>query len=195
MISILIGQGWDIEMNTRTRIPSIDNYLDTALCKTGIPRLIIKLIEILINKPEYDSVFQEFIHLAEYLSISFQIKDDLLNITDSSLSKGKDFLGEDIYTGKMTLIVLHTLNGDFNNKNRLKEILSMRTKSEKMINEAILILKNNGSIDYSTKVMNKYSKLVFEKCKKLLNQNSVNFNLEAAENLVEMMNCLSNRQI
>ena len=33
--SVFIGQNWDIEMNTKN-IPTIENYIDTALCKTGV---------------------------------------------------------------------------------------------------------------------------------------------------------------
>ena len=45
-------------------------------------------------------MYDETIKLIDCLSISFQIKDDLLNIIPSKVSADKGFIGEDIYEGK-----------------------------------------------------------------------------------------------
>ena len=69
------------------------------------------------------------------MSIAFQIKDDLLNITECELSKRKGFFGEDIFEGKLTLMILHTLNlkGEESKGKRLQEILAMNTKNPDLI--------------------------------------------------------------
>jgi len=50
----------------------------------------------------------------------------------------------------MTLMVIHSLNNSSSeDKERLLEILRMKTKEQTLIDEAIAILKKNGSIDYA----------------------------------------------
>jgi geranylgeranyl pyrophosphate synthase len=198
MVAIHLGQGWDIEMNGKNRIPLTSNYVDTVIFKTGCcPRLMVKLMQILVDHNKHKDIFKELIDIADFMSAAFQIKDDLLNITPSVLSKGKNYLGEDIYAGKQTIMVLHTLNSNNSesNKERLREILLMRTKSETLIKEAIDIMDKNGSIQYANDVMNKYSGLVEEKCKNLASQKSNLFDGQAANDIVHLMDYLINRDI
>lgn len=50
LTSIHVGQGWDIEMKIGS-MPTIDTYVDTVLCKTGVcPRLIMKLAQVYIEE-------------------------------------------------------------------------------------------------------------------------------------------------
>lgn len=194
MVAIHLGQGWDIEMKVQNRIPSVDNYVDTVICKTGVcPRLMVKLIKILFNNKAEDNFFKEFVDIIDNLSIAFQIRDDVLNISPSELSKGKGFLGEDIYEGKLTLMVLHTLNSTHSNLHKLKEILMMKTKDEKLIKEAIDILKVNGSIDYANDIMNKHINLAKSKCEILAKEDISKFNTHAVEDLMSLMDYLINR--
>jgi geranylgeranyl pyrophosphate synthase len=193
MVAIHLGQGWDIEMKVQNRIPTVDNYIDTVICKTGVcPRLMVKLIKIL-NKNESANIFKEFIDIIDNLSIAFQIRDDVLNISPSELSKGKGFLGEDIYEGKLTLMVLHTLNSTHSNSQKLKEILMMKTKDEKLIKEAIHILEVNGSIEYANDIMNKHMNLAKSKCETLAKEDISRFNTKAVEDLISLMDYLINR--
>ena len=204
MVSIQIGQGWDIEMKVRNRIPSVDNYIATVMCKTGVcPRLMVKLIRILVNSCTkdkslvtiYNDLFKDFIEVIDNLGIAFQIRDDVLNITPSILSQGKGFLGEDIYEGKLTLMVLHTLNSESpsSRKDKLQEILLMKTKNPELISEAIEILKSNLSIDYANGIMNTHLELASNKCKEFLSKDTSKFNVEIASDLVNLMNYLIDR--
>jgi geranylgeranyl pyrophosphate synthase len=196
IISLQLGQGWDIEMNGKNRTPSVQNYIEIAMFKTGVcPRFTVKLIKTLINNKNYDDIFKDFLDIADYLSVAFQIKDDLLNISPSILSQGKGFLGEDIYTGKHTLMVIHTLSSEKpnSNKERLREIIFMNTKDEKLIREAIDILFNNGSIEFAEGIMNKYADMVKEKCEKLAKLS--NFNTEGVNDLQLLMNYLIDRNV
>jgi geranylgeranyl diphosphate synthase type 3 len=164
MTAIHLGQGWDIEMKIKNRIPSLDNYRDTVVFKSGMcPRLIVKLVHCLIENIEED-IKQYMIDLSEHLSIAFQIKDDLLNLEESELSKGKGIIGEDIYEGKLTLMIIHTLNSNNSNKNRLREILNMKTRDQDVIFEAIEIMRKNGSIAYAESIMDLHAKKVDELC-------------------------------
>lgn len=209
MVSIQIGQGWDIEMKLKNRIPSVDNYIATVMCKTGVcPRLMVKLIKILAddkisNKIDlnlislYSNLFREFVEVIDNLSIAFQIRDDVLNITPSVLSEGKGFLGEDIYEGKLTLMVLHTLNSNSvdSKKDKFKEILMMKTKNQELINQAIQILENNGSINYANKIMNEHIEKATNICQKFAKKDSKLFNSEVAYDIISLMNYLINRDV
>jgi geranylgeranyl pyrophosphate synthase len=206
--AMLLGQNWDLEMKIGRRIPTVSNYKDMVLCKTGVClRMGVKFLQILINSSEKGKysqfnkeIFDEFVDIADNLCIAFQIKDDILNLLPSELSKGKGYVGEDIFEGKLTLIVLHTLNNKMcSHKNRLKEILTMKVKDDKIINEAIDILKENGSIDYATHVMNYHVDLVMEKCEKLgkLNYSKgvERYNMEVSNNISELVDYLVERNL
>lgn len=194
--AIHIGQGWDIEMNLSKRTPSIENYNDTVLMKTGVfPRLIVKLLQVLIKreicksvitsseKEAYvEKIFASLIDIMDNMSIAFQIKDDLLNITDSDLARGKGFFGEDIFEGKLTLMILHSLNkkadkaqgkieneSEIENKGkRLREILDMKTKDALLIKEAVEILRDNESIKFAEDRMNYHVDKAISLCDELI---------------------------
>lgn len=180
--AVHLGQGWDIEMKIASRVPTINTYRDTVLMKTGVfPRLIVKFLNVLVkysyeknnaDKKDLDFIdelFEILLNVVDNMSIAFQIKDDLLNITESELSKRKGFFGEDIFEGKLTLMIIHTLNlkGDKYKGNRLKEILAMNTKNPDLINEAVEILKANGSIQYGEDIMNQNVNISVDFCKDL----------------------------
>jgi geranylgeranyl pyrophosphate synthase len=195
MTAIHVGQAWDIEMKINNRLPCIDDYTDTVICKTGVmPRLMIKFIKTLVDNEEFDEEFNKFFQIVDSLSIAFQIRDDVLNITDSVLAKGKGFLGEDIYEGKLTLMVLHCLNsGSISEKTRLEGIIRMKTKDEHLIREAIDIMNKCGSIEYANKVQNDHVDYVRETLKQLNNKNK--FNCDSAEDVMLLTDYLINRNI
>lgn len=221
--AIHIGQGWDIEMNINKRTPSVENYSDTVLMKTGVfPRLIVKLLKILIRdelkknkisenqKIEIEKIFDSLIHIVDNMSIAFQIKDDLLNITDSELAKGKGFFGEDIFEGKLTLMVLHSLNKKAENdkendrvekcKNRLRDILDMKTKDPQLIKEAVDIMISNKSIQFAEYVMNKHVDKANSLCEELINEidksiNKDKYETKAVQNIKIMIAYLIDRSI
>jgi geranylgeranyl pyrophosphate synthase len=194
MTAIHLGQGWDIEMKVGNRIPSVDNYKDTVIFKTGVcPRLIVKLIHAISTDPIEVEIKQAMLNLADHLSIAFQIKDDLLNLVESDLAKRKGFVGEDIYEGKLTLMILHTLNHNDGNKDRLKEILYMKTKDERLIREAIDILKKNGSIEFAEKIMDYHANKVYEICNNLTE--SRGYNQDGVLTIKTLTDYLCNRNI
>ena len=79
--------------------------------------------------------------------LAFQIQDDLLNLVGSEESTKKDFRN-DITEGKRTLIVVHALSNS-DERERLIEILSSRTKDPAQLEEAVAIMERSGSIDYA----------------------------------------------
>ena len=211
MTALSLGQGWDIEMKVDVCIPLKDNYIDTVLLKTGVfPRFMAKLLSVLIrkefennkilNSEKLDFIFSNLFDILDNLSIAFQIKDDLLNITDSELSRRKGFFGEDIFEGKLTLMVLHSLNEKNEKKNRLKEILGMNTKDSQLIKEAVDILNENGSILHAENIMKNHNDKSIELSDCLIDyieNNGLNsiLDLNAVESLKLLMNYLTSRSI
>lgn len=219
MSAIHLGQGWDIEMKIASRVPTINTYKDTVLMKTGVfPRLIVKLINIMVqhnykkenNLPSskkndnifINEIFEILMNIVDNMSIAFQIKDDLLNITESELSKRKGFFGEDIFEGKLTLMILHTLNlkGSEFQGERLMEILAMNTKNPELINEAVSIMEKNGSIKFGEDIMNKHVDLSVELCNKLKAKiikanEEKNLDLDSIRNIQTLLFYLIDRKI
>lgn len=196
MTGIHIGQGWDIEMQVNKRLPLIDDYTNTVLHKTGVfPRFLVKTIFALYegeNKKHLEEVKNNLISISDYLSVAFQIKDDLLNISDSELSKSKGVIGEDIFEGKYTLMVIHTLQNHLRNSERLKEILHMKTKDPELIKEAIEILRENNSIDFANKIMIENTNKAIESCDLLSKTNSEFYNKEVAKDIRDLILLLVN---
>lgn len=198
LTSIHVGQGWDIEMKCN-RIPEIQTYIDTVLCKTGVcPRMIVKMVKLYIEyflKIKTGDLFNKVLDLCDDFSIAFQIWDDLMNLVPSTVSKNKNKIGEDISEGKLTIMVLHSLKGNFKNKERLKEILLMNTKDQNLIDEAIWIMKKNGSIKYSQMKKDYYLNQFEKKCHQIMKGNisildKTNLNLNAMKALIELKNSL-----
>ena len=79
--------------------------------------------------------------------LAFQIQDDLLNIIGSEESTKKDFRN-DITEGKRTLMVVHALQHS-DQRDRLVEILSSKEKDPAVLQEAVDIMQESGSIDYA----------------------------------------------
>lgn len=192
-----VGQNLDIEMKYK-RIPQIESYYDVVLGKTGVmPRLAIKWILSIVKReglknPEFNGkemrIDDYLLNMSDKLSIAFQIKDDLLNLVPSKVAANKGLIGEDIYEGKQSLMVMHALHQ--NDNKRLKEILALKTKDQNLINEAISILKRLGSIDYAEKKMHHYFSESMSMCKNL---DKVAKNKAAIDDIVELAHYLIDR--
>lgn len=84
--------------------------------------------------------------------LAFQIQDDLLNLIGKEESTKKDFRN-DITEGKRTLIVVHALHHS-TQSNRLINILSSHEKDPVILEEAVSIMRDSGSIDYAKRYAN-----------------------------------------
>mgnify|MGYP001567478795 CR=1 FL=1 len=149
------GQAIDIYWHSgkSEKIPTEDEYLQMCANKSGsLACMAAKLGALLGNGNEKQ--VESLGKFAETAGVVFQIQDDILNIAENA-SIGKE-LGDDINEGKRTLLVIHTLNAAATaDKKRLIEILNMHTKDEKLLTEAIEIIKKHGSIEYAKKTATK----------------------------------------
>jgi len=81
--------------------------------------------------------------------IAFQIADDILGLTGSEETLGKP-VGDDLREGKKTLIIVHALkNGEDWQRKIILDSLGSREAPDEQIREAINVLIDIGSIEYS----------------------------------------------
>jgi geranylgeranyl pyrophosphate synthase len=148
-----LGQCLDIVWHKSNIIPTELQYLQMVSNKTGVnPRLGMKLLKHIYSKEISQGLAKKMVVFGEQVGIAFQIIDDILNIKDCLLSKGKGIIGEDIKEGKRTLMVIHSVNGHTSKakSKRLVDILAMHTGDNQLINEAISIMMETKSIDYAS---------------------------------------------
>ncbi len=154
LLNMGMGQAMDIAWSKRlanTDTVTEKQYLQMCSYKTGaLARMCTKIAAVLAGADE-DTV-KTLGTFAESIGVAFQIQDDVLNLIATS---GKNnFIGEqigsDISEGKITLMVIHTLQkANEKDRKRLMEILNMHTKDRALKTEAIDIIKKYGSIKYA----------------------------------------------
>jgi geranylgeranyl pyrophosphate synthase len=186
MIRVSIGQAMDIywHKGNKTSI-SEKEYLQMCSYKTGVlARFAAKLGAILGNaKPEQEKALGKF---AETIGIAFQIQDDILNLVGEEFQKGKG-VGEDIHEGKRTIMALHALqHAGEAEKARLIEILNSHPANQETINEAIEIIKKNGSIEYAKEKARELVKQAWKKLNPVLKESTAKKTLkDFADYLIE----------
>lgn len=151
MINLSYGQGMDIWWHKGNKYDvSEDEYLQMCAYKTGtLARMSAKLGALFAGAN--DKQLEAIGKFAESVGVTFQIQDDVLNLVGEEFGKGKG-VGEDIHEGKRTLMVIHALkNAAKRDAERLRQILLMHPSEQKVIDEAIQIVKKSGSIEYAKK--------------------------------------------
>ena len=147
-----LGQGMDICWHNQSNLGiTEDHYLEMCTCKTGcLGRIVARIAAILTEQsPENEEAAANY---AEYMSIAFQIGDDILDI-EHTLDNAGDFgkaFGNDIREGKKTLMVIHAMEqSDPATASHLADILAADTNDEDDILHAIEIFQSTGSVDYA----------------------------------------------
>lgn len=111
MINLATGQAVDIVWHRGLydieRI-TVRDYLSMCSMKTGsLARMSVRMACAFAGTDRQKE--RSLAGFATALGIAFQIRDDILNITESGLSANKGGMGNDITEGKITLVVLRTL--------------------------------------------------------------------------------------
>ncbi len=79
--------------------------------------------------------------------LAFQIQDDMLNLVGTREATKKDFRS-DITEGKRTLIAVHALQHS-DRRERLLALLSSRPTAPAELEEAVVIMREAGSVEYA----------------------------------------------
>lgn len=92
-----------------------------------------------------------FMSVGKHLGLSFQIRDDVLNIT-GEFERYKKEIGGDVSEGKRTLLVAHALkHANDGERAVIRRVLSSHSKDKADITEVIDIFRTTGAIDYANK--------------------------------------------
>jgi len=138
---------------------------------------------------QLNKIFQ----FGKYLGYCFQIQDDLLDLT-SDFAGHKKQVGNDIYEGKRTVMLVHLLkHANTINKKKIISILS-KSRSQKTADEVTFVISKMGeygSLDYSRKLIKKYADLAKKYFISELNFLSAN---PARQQLLSFIDFLQNRQ-
>lgn len=110
MLNLHIGQGRDIywrDFLKRIPLPLIDEYVEMVKDKTGgLFRLSVRLLlECCAITPA-----SPYMKVTNLLGIMYQVRDDYLNITNSTYAHLKGVAAEDLVEGKLSLPILHCLH-------------------------------------------------------------------------------------
>lgn len=81
--------------------------------------------------------------VVQVMGIAYQLRDDLLSLDPTA----HDY-GDDISEGKRSLMVLKTLEIGGTPSQRLQGILSLKTREPALIEEAVQIMRESGSVGY-----------------------------------------------
>ncbi|MFH0956249.1 MAG: polyprenyl synthetase family protein, partial [Candidatus Aenigmatarchaeota archaeon] len=150
MIRIHYGQGTDIAWHNgladADRV-SEQEYLQMCAYKTGVLSRLAARLAVILSRGSVE-LEEKLGRFSESIGVAFQIQDDILNIAPTK-GWGKE-VGDDINEGKRTLLVIHTLKkASPADRKRLIEILGMHSKDQRIIGEAIAIIKKYGSVEYA----------------------------------------------
>ncbi len=94
----------------------------------------------------------------EYLGTAFQIRDDIFDYYENN-QLGKP-IGNDLSEGKLTLPLIYVLSLETEKAAHYRRILAeSNVLTKEQVSEFYDFAKNNGGIEYATKVMNDYKEL------------------------------------
>ena len=142
------GQALDIGWARDDRFDlSIEDYLVMANHKTafysgGVPLAVGAII----GKGTEEQI-ETLRRFGQATGLAFQIQDDILNLVGTKESTKKDFRS-DVAEGKRTLVAIHALR-DAPRRERLLEVLSSRASDPAVLDEAVGIMQEAGSIDHA----------------------------------------------
>ena len=126
-----------------------EDYLVMATCKTAHYSGAVPLAIGAIIGGGTETQIEGLRNYGLDTGLAFQIQDDLLNLIGKTESTKKGFR-DDITEGKRTLVVVHALqNLSGANRERLVEVLSSHAKDPAVLDEAVALMNEAGSIDYA----------------------------------------------
>ncbi|CBF85177.1 hypothetical protein AN1592.2 [Aspergillus nidulans FGSC A4] len=147
MVNLHRGQGMELFWRDNLLPPSMDDYLQMIANKTGgLFRMIVRLLQ--TSSRQVIDVEQ----LVDVLGLYFQILDDYKNIREEKMAAQKGFF-EDLTEGKFSFPICHAIGEGAKNRTALLHMLRLKTDDMKIKQEAVCILDNAGSLDYTREVL------------------------------------------
>lgn len=142
------GQALDIGWARDDRFDlSVNDYLVMANHKTAFYSGAVPLAVGAIVGGGTEAQIAALRAFGQATGLAFQIQDDVLNLVGTREATKKDFRS-DITEGKRTLAAVHALEHSAK-RDRLLEILAARTEDPVLMEEAVAIMREAGSIDFA----------------------------------------------
>lgn len=142
------GQALDIGWARDDRFNlTVNDYLVMATHKTAFYSGAVPLAIGAIAGGGTDEQVAALRAFGEATGLAFQIQDDVLNLVGTREATKKDFRS-DVTEGKRTLAAVHALEHS-DRRERLLEILASRTEDPALLEEAVTIMRESGSIDFA----------------------------------------------
>ncbi len=155
LVETLEGQAMDLGWIHNTDGDFTDDgYLDTVRKKTCWYSTIHPLrIGALIANPQ-DDALERFDHLGYLMGAAFQIRDDVLNLAGNRQQYGKE-IGGDLYEGKRTLMLTHTLREATPDDRRTVLDFLGRSRNRRLPREVVRIrslIDRYGGIEHARQI-------------------------------------------
>jgi geranylgeranyl pyrophosphate synthase len=171
MINLSLGQAMDIAWHrgiANTDEITEEHYLQMCAYKTGTLARMAARMAAVVAGANIDLV-EKLGRFAEAVGIAFQVQDDILDLGGGEFAGKKGARGMDITEGKRSLMVIRTLEKSKpEDRKRLIEILNAHTNDQKLRDEAIAIMKNYDSIEYTKKFAKRLVRESWSEVNKLL---------------------------
>ncbi len=110
----------------------------------GLFRLAVGLMQAFATKNKET----DFKSLVNNLGLYFQIRDDLINLSDEEYFKSKSFC-EDLTEGKFSFPIIHCIRTSKENDTRMLSILKQKTEDIEMKKYAQRLMRDAGSLKYT----------------------------------------------
>lgn len=133
-----------------------------------------------------EAIIEKMYSIGQDAGIAFQIKDDIFDYQSKGLL-GKP-TGNDIKEKKITLPLLHVLNGaDRSERKRILRLIKRKNNSSAVVEELIQLVTEKGGLEYAEQKMNEFKDKAIAGLKEFPE-------CEARESLIELMNYIATRK-
>jgi geranylgeranyl diphosphate synthase type 3 len=142
-----IGQGMDIYYTQNQIIPNMHDYNKMMEYKTGM--IFYVGLDLLMEKTKnviFKRHYENFKLCLCNFSLFFQIRDDYINLADSSYWKEKGFC-QDFDEQKISYMVTYCTNYKLDNYELINHLLKKQNKTNEDKKEILLLMKKNGLFD------------------------------------------------
>lgn len=141
------GQGQDILWRENLDCPTVEQYQDMVLDKTGgLFRLATRLMQV------FSTNTTDYLPLVNNLALYFQIRDDYVNLVSLEYMMGKSFC-EDLTEGKFSYPIIHCIKTMGAGDTTLVQILKKRTEDVEVKKFAVRLMHKKGSFRYTYNVL------------------------------------------
>lgn len=164
-VRICEGQAMDMDFETRTDV-TVEEYIEMIQGKTAFLFRSSARFGALAAEAQEDMI-EALTNYGDYLGIAFQMVDDIIGLFGEEKETGKP-VGSDIRESKKTYPILYALNNaPEEGRRRLLEILTLKTKTENDIREAIDIIRKSGGEEATRNLARTYAQKAIDVIKNL----------------------------